>query len=194
MTSDQPAGIRILGSLRAVDGKGAVRMEDRLDTDIDNVWSAITDPVRLDRWLGTVEGDLRQGGEYRFHFYASESEGTGRVEACEPSRRLLLTSALGTPNEHVIEVTLAGGRDGDGDGDCGRDGDGGGGDDGDGDGTIVVWEERGVPLEYLVGYGAGVQIHVEDLAAYLAGRERCDARARWRELQAAYEDLAAHVA
>jgi uncharacterized protein YndB with AHSA1/START domain len=174
MTSDEPAGIRILGSLRAVDGKGVVRMEDRLDTDIDNVWSAITDPVRLDRWLGTVEGDLRQGGEYRFHFYASESEGTGRVEVCEPSRRLLLTMALGTPGENVIEVTLAGA--------------------GDGDGTIVVWEERGVPLEYLVGYGAGVQIHVEDLAAYLAGRERCDARARWRELQAAYEDLAANVA
>lgn len=171
MTSGEPAGIRILGSLRAVDGKGAVRMEDRLDTDIDNVWSAITDPVRLDRWLGAVEGDLRQGGEYRFHFYASESEGTGRVEACEPSRRLLLTTALGTPNEHVIEVTLAG-------------------DDGQ---TTVVWVERGVPLNYLVGYGAGVQIHVEDLAAYLAGRERCDAQARWRELQPAYEDLAAKV-
>ena len=176
MTSDEPAGIRILGSLRAVDGNGAVRMEDRIDTDIDNVWSAITDPVRLDRWLGAVEGDLRQGGEFRFHFYASEAEGTGRVEACEPARRLLLTTALGMPNEHVIEVTLA--RDG----------------DGDGDGTIVVWEERGVPLDYLVGYGAGVQIHVEDLAAYLAGRERCDARARWRELQPAYEDLAANVA
>jgi Activator of Hsp90 ATPase homolog 1-like protein len=108
MTTDEPAGIRILGSLRAVDGNGAVRMEDRIDTDIDNVWSAITDPVRLDRWLGTVEGDLRQGGE------------------------------------HVIEVTLA------------RDGDGGG------DQTIVVWEERGVPLDYLVGYGAGVQIHVAE--------------------------------
>lgn len=172
MTCDEPVGIRILGSLRAVDGKGAVRMEDRLDADVDNVWSAITDPARLDRWLGAVEGDLRQGGEYRFHFYASESEGTGRVEACEPARRLLLTTGLGTPDEHVIEVTLAG----------------------DGHQTIVVWEERGVPLEYLVGYGGGVQIHVEDLAAYLAGRERCDAGARWRELQPAYEELAAHVA
>jgi hypothetical protein len=32
-----------------------------------------------------------------------------------------------------------------------------------------------------------------DLASYLAGRERCDARARWQELQPAYEDLAANV-
>ena len=30
-------GNRILGSLRSADGKGVVRMEDRLDTDIDDV-------------------------------------------------------------------------------------------------------------------------------------------------------------
>jgi len=33
--------------------------------------------------------------------------------------------------------------------------------------------------------------HVEDLAAHLAGRERCDAGARWHELIPAYQDLAA---
>jgi len=46
MSSDEPAGTRILGSLRsATDGTGIVRMEDRFDTDIDNVWSALTDPA-----------------------------------------------------------------------------------------------------------------------------------------------------
>ena len=34
-----------------------------------------------------------------------------------------------------------------------------------------------MPVDQLAGYGAGTQIHVEDLAAYLAGRERCDAAA-----------------
>jgi hypothetical protein len=38
-----------------------------------------------------------------------------------------------------------------------------------------------------------VQIHVEALAAYLAGRDRVDAAARWDELQSAYQDLAANV-
>ena len=52
----------------------------------------------------------------------------------------------------------------------------------DGDQTILVWEERGMPLDYLAAYGAGIQVHVEDLAAYLAGRERGDADARWNEL------------
>src|SRR5205807_1835485 len=62
MTSNARPGTRILGSLRSADGKGVVRMEDRFDTDIDDVWSALTDPARLARWLGEIEGDLRLGG------------------------------------------------------------------------------------------------------------------------------------
>jgi hypothetical protein len=57
----------------------------------------------------------------------------------------------------------------------------------DGDQTILVLEERGMPLEYVAGYGAGIQIHVEDLAAYLAGGERCDSDARMAELFPDYE-------
>jgi hypothetical protein len=59
-----------------------------------------------------------------------------------------------------------------------------------GDRTLLVWEERGMPVDELAAYGAGVQIHVEDLAAHLAGRGRCDAAARRRELIPAYRDLA----
>jgi uncharacterized protein YndB with AHSA1/START domain len=171
MTSNAGSDTRILCSLRSADGKGVVRVEDRYDTDIDDLWSALTDPRRLARWIGEVEGDLRLGGEYRFHFYASGSEGTGRVEVCEPPRRLLLAHGLDQPDVKVIEATLAA----------------------DGDQTILVVEERGMPLHLLAAYGAGIQVHVEDLAAHLAGRERCDADARWDELQPAYEDLAAKV-
>jgi hypothetical protein len=35
-----------------------------------------------------------------------------------------------------------------------------------------------MPLDHLAGYGSGWQVHVEDLAAHLAGRERCDIEAR----------------
>jgi uncharacterized protein YndB with AHSA1/START domain len=171
MTSNAHPGNRILGSLRSADGKGVVRMEDRFDTDIDDVWSALTDPGRLARWLGEFEGDLRLGGEYRARFYASGWEGTGRVEVCEPPRRLLVVNAEEDRDEHVIEATLAA----------------------DGDQTILILEERGMPVNLLAAYGAGIQVHVEDLAAHLAGRERCDAGARWTELQPAYEELAANV-
>jgi uncharacterized protein YndB with AHSA1/START domain len=51
----------VLGSLHSVDGEGVVRMEDRLDTGIDHLWAALTDPDRLARWYGEVEGELSQG-------------------------------------------------------------------------------------------------------------------------------------
>jgi len=50
-----------------------------------------------------------------------------------------------------------------------------------------------MPLDHLAGYGSGIQVHVEDLAAHIAGRERGDADARWGELLPAYQDLAANV-
>jgi len=172
MTSNAGEGGRIVGSLGSTEGKGIVRMEDRFDTHIDDVWSALTDPGRLARWLGEVEGDLHLGGEFRAHFFASGWEGTGRVEACEPPQRLLvLTKQPDKPDEQVIEVTLTA----------------------DNEETILVWEERDMPLDLRAAYGAGVQVHVEDLAAYLAGRERCDADARFDELFPAYQELAANV-
>ena len=107
MTSNAAAGNRIVGTLREADGKGVVRMEDRFDTDIDDLWSALTDPGRLARWLGEFEGDLRLGGEFRARFFSSGWEGTGRVDACEPPRHLLvMTKHVRQADEHVIEATL----------------------------------------------------------------------------------------
>ncbi|MGN6429352.1 MAG: SRPBCC domain-containing protein [Gaiellaceae bacterium] len=176
MTSDaRTTGDEILGSLHSTEGKGVVRMEDRFDADVGDLWSALTDPRRLAGWLGDVEGDLRLGGEFRARFFASGWEGTGRIEVCEPPDHLLvLTKDADEPDgpyEHVIAATLTA----------------------DGEQTILVWEERVIPVDLLAAYGAGIQVHVEDLAAYLAGRERCDAAARFEELFPAYKELAANV-
>ena len=168
MTSDAAAGHRIIGTLRTADGKGVVRMEDRFDTDIDDLWSAFTHPGRLARWLGDFEGDLSLGGEFRARFFDGW-EGTGRVDVCEPPRHLLvLTKHVRQTDEHAIEATLTA----------------------DGDHTIVILEIRGMPVNLLAEYGAGNQVHIEDLAAYIAGQERCDVEARWNELMPAYRDLA----
>jgi uncharacterized protein YndB with AHSA1/START domain len=172
---------RILGSLRSAGGKGIVRIEDRYDTDIDDLWSALTDPRRLARWHGQVEGDLRPGGEFRTYVEADDIESTGRVDACEPPRRLLVTTretdesyrkGQGVPPfDEVTEVTLTA----------------------DGDQTILVIEIQGIPLDKIAFYGAGWQIQAENLAAYLGGRERGDIEARWGELVPPYQDLAANV-
>src|SRR6266567_396142 len=84
MTSNARPGTRILGSLRSADGAGVVRIEDRYDTGIDDLWSALTDPGRLARWYGQVEGDLRPGGQFRLHVESADIDAAGRVEACEP--------------------------------------------------------------------------------------------------------------
>ena len=167
MTTHETGAVRILGTLRAMDGKGIVRLEDRFDTDIADLWSALTDPRRLARWLGEIEGDLRQGGEFRARWFASGWEGRGRVEVCEPPRRLLVTTSSPDQPEGVVEATLTA----------------------DGDQTILVIEARGLAIEYLAAHGAGWQVHVEDLAAHLAGRERCNIKARWNELIPAYKGL-----
>jgi uncharacterized protein YndB with AHSA1/START domain len=173
MTSSEHAGNHILGTLRSADGKGVVTVQDRFDTDIDDLWAAITDPARIARWLGEVEGDLRVGGEFRAHFsLASGWEGTGRVEVCEPPRRLLVrTVEKDKSQEQFIEATLTA----------------------DGDQTIFVWEERGMPVRLLAPYGAGIQAQVEDLGAYIAGRQGNDFGTRWSDLHPAYEELAAKI-
>src|SRR5260370_23426943 len=166
MTSNARPGSRILGSLRSADGNGVVRIEDRYDTDIDDLWSALTDPGRLARWHAQVDGDLRPGGEFRTYVESDDVESTGRVVACEPPRRLRVTTretdeswrkGNGVPPfDGVIEASLTA----------------------DGDQTILVIEIRGMPLDAVAFYGAGWQIQAENLAAYLARRERCDTEAR----------------
>ena len=169
MTSKDNADPRILGSLRAADGKGIVRMEHRFSTDINDLWSALTDPSRLASWLGEFEGDLHLGGEYQSRFFSSGAEATGRVETCEsPQRFTVATKGLHASNEQVIEATLTA----------------------DGDETILVIEQRGLRLDWLAAFAAGLQIHVEDLAAHIAGGERCDADARMGELVPAYQGIA----
>jgi uncharacterized protein YndB with AHSA1/START domain len=159
----------LLGSLHSVDGEGVVRMEDHFDTAIDDLWGALTDPDRLAHWYGEVEGELSQGGEFRVRIAVS-GERTGLVEACEPPRRLLLTMRdpdprPGQPAQTVIEgrLTAEGAR------------------------TRLVWETRGLPVDLLPAYGAGIQVHVEHLADYIGGRELRDVEARWNELFPAYE-------
>ncbi len=172
MTSDGRPDSRLLGILRSADGQGIARMEDRFDTDIDDLWSALTEPTRVARWYGQVEGDLSAGGEFRLLVHGSGWEGTGRVDACEPPRRLRVTTReLVADFDVVLEATLTA----------------------EGDHTILVIEARGLPLDKLPFYGAGWQLHIEDLGAHITGRERGDAETRWAELVPAYQDLAASI-
>src|SRR5262245_34050981 len=172
---------RLLGSLGSADGVGVVRMQDRYDTTIEDLWEALTDPARLARWYGRVEGDLRPEGLIRIHVEDADIDSTGRVEACEPPRRLRVTTretdesyqrGQGVPPyDRGIEVTLTS----------------------VGDQTDLVIEVRGMPVDKVAFYGVGWQIHVEQLEAHLLGREYGEVGARWEELLPPYQAMAAGI-
>ena len=79
--------------------------------------------------------------------------------------------ALGQPDEDVIEATLTA----------------------DGGQTILVWEEGGMPLDLPAAYGTGVQIHVEELAAQIAGGNAATPTRDRTSSSPACKDLAAVV-
>lgn len=148
----------LLGSLHSYADEGVVRMENRFNTGVDDLWGALTDPDRLAHWFGEVEGEPSQGSEFRVRI-ALAGERTGQVEACEPPRRLLVTMRdpdpqPGQPEQTEIEAQLIA----------------------EGAQTRLVWEERGMPVHLLPAYGAGIQIHVEHLADYISDRELRDVR------------------
>jgi len=126
MTPQRTGPGTIVGSLRAVDGKAVVRIEDAFGTDAEDLWSTLTDPQRLARWVARVDGDLRLGGGFRARF-TSGWEGAGRVDVCEPPRRLLVTMSPGQDDQTVIEAELVP----------------------DGDQTRLVLEEAGFPCTRL---------------------------------------------
>ena len=163
------SGEPLLGSLHSHDGEGVVRMNGRFDTGIDDLWEALTRSSRLACWYGQVEADLSEGSEFQVRIDLA-GERTGRVEVWEPPHRLVLAmrdadAQAGQPEETVIDARLSA----------------------EDAHTLLVWEERGMPIALLPAYGAGIQIHIEHLADYISGRELRDGEARWSELFPAYE-------
>ena len=153
------------GTMRALDdGRGAVRVEDVYDTDVDDLWEACTSLERLTRWLVTeLSGDLRVGG-LLYAAFTSGWSGPVRVEACDRPRHLLLTLEPGTDDRSEVEAWLSA----------------------EGDRARLVVEERGLPLDKLHFYGAGWQAPVEDLTRSLSGHSS-RWRVRWTELTPVYQ-------
>lgn len=165
MTSS--AGGGVVGAIRVADGRGVVRVEDVYSTDAMSLWGALTEADRLARWIAVVTGDLRMGGIVHARF-TSGWEGLLRVDACEPGRRLLVTSGVDEPDETVIEAILTS----------------------EGDRTRLVIEERGFSLDVVAAHGAGWHAHVADLGIHLNGGLPEDWRDQWFALIATYEKIA----
>lgn len=169
MTKD--AGAVVEGSLHSDDGVAVVRIRAHYAAGIDDVWSALTEPVRLARWFGEVSGDLHMGGEFTAFVLASEWDGSGRINTCVPPETLSVTMWEEQGVEHVAAAQLVA----------------------DGSHTIFELVVRGVPMEVLWAYGAGWQEHAEDLGAHLSGNDRADksdkSDTRFQELEPHYRAM-----
>ena len=54
--------------------------------DRDDLWDALTNPVRIPKWFLPISGELRPGGTYQL-----EGNAGGEIIACEPPGRFALT-------------------------------------------------------------------------------------------------------
>lgn len=158
--------MRTTGTMRALDDqRGAIRVEDVYETDVEDLWEACTTPDRLARWIGEVSGDLRVGGTAEASL-TSTWTGPVRIDVCQRPHHLLLTMEPGTEDETEVEAWLS-----------------------DADGTTrLVVEERGLPLGKIHFYGSGWQAHLEDLQRSLRG-EPSAWQQSWTDLTPAYEAM-----
>ena len=71
------------------------------DTSIEDLWDAITNAGRVQRWFLPVSGDLRLGGRYQL-----EGNAGGTITRCEPLRHFAVTWEFGGSTSWVT-VSLA---------------------------------------------------------------------------------------
>ena len=75
---------------------------------IDDVWASLTDPDRVARWYGGIEGELRPGSTVMVTMSAEDGAPAEpmRIIGCEPPTRFLVeTAGMGEPWR--LEVELA---------------------------------------------------------------------------------------
>lgn len=154
------------GQLRAEGDRSGVRFERRYDAQPAELWSALTEPERLGRWLAHVlELDLREGGRFLLRWDESGTEETdGTILALEPGRLLELRWTYPGEPDSVARFELRP----------------------DGDGTVLVLDHRGLPPSAIGGYGAGWHSHLDSLEAHLTGGA-ADWSTRFEELGPRYE-------
>jgi len=98
---------REVGEGRVPAGVGrAIRLRREFDAPIEDVWDALTNPDRINRWFLPISGDYRVGGRYQL-----EGNAGGEILACEQPHRLKVTWAYGEatsdPAASELEVRLS---------------------------------------------------------------------------------------
>lgn len=163
------------GFARSLTGSAArpvLRFERRYGAPPRDVWSALTEPARLCRWLGEVTGDRDDG--FRISFAdAPDAPARAEIEACEPERRLVARWEWPGEQPSRIVIDLAP----------------------DEGGTCLTLAHRLGEPDHVPDYGRGWEQCFSTLAVLLgvpASDENDEAASatRWRDMQGRALDVA----
>ncbi len=92
------------------DGRRLLEFRRSWPDPIDDVWSALTEPERTARWIGSYEGERAPGGTGTFFMTHEEGEQTGEpatIVECDPPRRLVLRTESPGQDPWQMELDLA---------------------------------------------------------------------------------------
>ena len=143
--------------------RDGLRLERTLEAPVEDVWSALTRPDSLARWLDPADFEPRVGGVVTIHF--DDGSVDGRILAYDPPTVLEYTWRIQGEPETVLRFEL----------------------EPVGDSTRLVLLHRGLPANQETGYAAGWHAHLDRLAALGTG-EAIDWAERFGELRPRYAD------
>jgi uncharacterized protein YndB with AHSA1/START domain len=138
-----------LGAYRVEGERRSIRFEREYGASVEDVWSAVTDPERLRRWLavGGAVLEPRAGGRFEVRMTPSEEETAwGTVLAFEPPRLLEVEWRYPGEDESVVRIEL----------------------EPRGDRTLLVLDHRLLQAGQAAGYGAGWHAYLDALGDVLA--------------------------
>ena len=92
------------------DGRQRLEFRRSWPDPIDDVWSALTEPERLARWIGRYEGERAVGGKGSFFMTMEGVEPAGSpatIVECAPPRRLVVETTGPAEENWRMELDLA---------------------------------------------------------------------------------------
>ena len=156
-----------LGTIERSDGRYSLRMVRHLSRPPADVWAALTEPARLERWLGKTTLELRPGGAIEIAFDENDSI-RGTVRAVEPEKRLEYSWCEGPVEEDASVVCFELSANG--------------------DGTLLILTHRNQPPAMARRTCAGWHAHVDVLAGELTG-DAPSWECRYERARGRYEPL-----
>jgi uncharacterized protein YndB with AHSA1/START domain len=128
----------VFGSITPRQGSLDLEFERVLATDINDAWSAVTNPERIARWMETYVGDLTLGGTWQVFGSDGGLYCTGTVSECAPPHSFVTSWNVVGDEPTTLRVSL----------------------EAVADGTLLVLRHEGIHHER---YGAGWQTYLEQL-------------------------------